>query len=642
MKPLLRLLSLLALSCAQADAQSVPALINYQGHLSDAQGQPLPDADYVLSFFIYDAELGGNLVWGPQTFDDGTGNGHRPKVPIVGGFFNVPLGPEDEAGRSLTAAFATTNRWIGIKVGSATAIQPRQRILSAPFAIRSEFAENANSAQTAKSAETAKSVQGNAIVTTPSGFVGIGTTTPQYALDVYASTKDADGSTVNITHEYSRTAGSSSGSDFIRAVNIWKQKYDVPEDAIASGYQIGIAPEVYVADSRFEGIIEDQYAIWARTGMYQIGTKGPRRINNAYGIYVQGLTAEGGTIQNHYGVFQEGAMTKNFFGGLVGLGTSSPQERLHVHGTIMTEGSGPGARIVLKSTAPGGHQYEWYPDSPANGDLSLYDRTAESTRIAVKAGGNVGIGTPNPQTLLDVTGRPLIDGDARHLLYLRDSSPAQRGVGGGASFLGQVRSDGSSANLASIRGYKENDTDGDYGGALLFLTTPNRGSPTERMRVSSAGYVGIGTRSPNYNLEVQGNAGKPGGGPWSTASDARLKANIEPIRGALETLLSLHGVTFEYRDARAIGELSGRQRGMIAQEVEKVVEDWVDEGPDGYKRVTYRGFEALTVEALRELQAEKDREIAALQERNRALESRLANLEQLIPRLAGKAHIDAP
>ena len=51
---------------------------------------------------------------------------------------------------------------------------------------------------------------------------------------------------------------------------------------------------------------------------------------------------------------------------------------------------------------------------------------------------------------------------------------------------------------------------------------------------------------------------------------------------------------------------------MIAQEVEEVFPDWVSEGGHGYKTVTFRGFEALTVEALRDLREEKDRQSTEL------------------------------
>ena len=36
--------------------------------------------------------------------------------------------------------------------------------------------------------------------------------------------------------------------------------------------------------------------------------------------------------------------------------------------------------------------------------------------------------------------------------------------------------------------------------------------------------------------------------------------------------------------------------------------DWVNTGPDGYRRLTFRGFEALTVEALRELKSSLDKD----------------------------------
>ena len=51
-------------------------------------------------------------------------------------------------------------------------------------------------------------------------------------------------------------------------------------------------------------------------------------------------------------------------------------------------------------------------------------------------------------------------------------------------------------------------------------------------------------------------------------------------------------------------------------------------GADGFKRVTYRGFEALTVEALRDLRAEKDRAIEGLNQKLEEKEARIAALEQ--------------
>ena len=72
-------------------------------------------------------------------------------------------------------------------------------------------------------------------------------------------------------------------------------------------------------------------------------------------------------------------------------------------------------------------------------------------------------------------------------------------------------------------------------------------------------------------------------------------------------------MTFEYKDPNQRLGLSGRQTGMIAQDVQQVFPEWVDQDEDGYRYVTFRGFEALTVEALRDLRREKDAQIEVLE-----------------------------
>ncbi|HQW86605.1 MAG TPA: tail fiber domain-containing protein [Flavobacteriales bacterium] len=156
------------------------------------------------------------------------------------------------------------------------------------------------------------------------------------------------------------------------------------------------------------------------------------------------------------------------------------------------------------------------------------------------------------------------------------------------------------------------------------------------------GNVGIGTTTPGaFNLLVNGSAAKPGGGSWSNSSDLRLKKNVAPLTGSLNTLLGLRGVTFEYKDPVAIHELPGTRIGFIAQEVEQVLPDWVEE-VDGYKRLTIRGFEALAVEALRELQAENTALRAEL-ETLRGQQTRLMSaLERTEARLDAIEHGTAP
>ena len=149
---------------------------------------------------------------------------------------------------------------------------------------------------------------------------------------------------------------------------------------------------------------------------------------------------------------------------------------------------------------------------------------------------------------------------------------------------------------------------------------------------NSLGRVGIGTPTPAFTLEVNGTAGKPGGGSWSVASDERLKKDVRPLTGVLEKLLALRGVSFEYKEPEKIHELSGERIGMIAQEVEKVVPDWVEKGPDGFKRLSFRGFEALTVEGLRELREAADAKDARIA----ALEKELSELKKMMMEISGE------
>ena len=93
-------------------------------------------------------------------------------------------------------------------------------------------------------------------------------------------------------------------------------------------------------------------------------------------------------------------------------------------------------------------------------------------------------------------------------------------------------------------------------------------------------------------------------------SDRALKENIKPIENALNTVLSLSGVSYTLKK-------SGKDTtGFIAQEVEKVLPDMV-EGEEGEKGVNYGQMVALLTEAMREQQ----NMIVALQEEVKGLKN---------------------
>ncbi|MEQ8274237.1 MAG: tail fiber domain-containing protein [Deltaproteobacteria bacterium] len=130
------------------------------------------------------------------------------------------------------------------------------------------------------------------------------------------------------------------------------------------------------------------------------------------------------------------------------------------------------------------------------------------------------------------------------------------------------------------------------------------------------------SRSNGYAIDSYTNC--QGLGPDTTVSDARVKQDVQPLEGALDTLLALRGVTFAYDAEKAPGTRPGEHVGFVAQEVEEVLPTWVHEA-GGIKRLKAEGlsFEALAVEALRELKKQNER----LAEDNAELRKRLDRIE---------------
>ena len=81
---------------------------------------------------------------------------------------------------------------------------------------------------------------------------------------------------------------------------------------------------------------------------------------------------------------------------------------------------------------------------------------------------------------------------------------------------------------------------------------------------------------------------------FTSLSDETLKTDIQPIENAIETTKQLNGVTFKWRDNNQ------PSLGLIAQEVEKVLPEVVNNDADGIKSVNYSSLVGLLVEAIKE------------------------------------------
>jgi hypothetical protein len=89
-------------------------------------------------------------------------------------------------------------------------------------------------------------------------------------------------------------------------------------------------------------------------------------------------------------------------------------------------------------------------------------------------------------------------------------------------------------------------------------------------------------------------------GTVNTTSDKRAKDDITPITGALNKVQQLGGYSFTLK---ATDEKSS---GVIAQEVQKVMPELVQEGAEGLLSVQYGNMVGLLIEAIKEQQAQID------------------------------------
>src|SRR5207244_11826137 len=116
-----------------------------------------------------------------------------------------------------------------------------------------------------------------------------------------------------------------------------------------------------------------------------------------------------------------------------------------------------------------------------------------------------------------------------------------------------------------------------------------------------------------------GTAAKPGGGSWAVLSDAREKHDINQLEGSLDRLMRLRGVTFYYNNPNAAGAGPGLRTGMIAQEVQEVFPEWATPRHDGTLMLNINGFEAVAIEAIKQLKTENDQ-----------LKARLAKVDAML------------
>lgn len=162
-----------------------------------------------------------------------------------------------------------------------------------------------------------------------------------------------------------------------------------------------------------------------------------------------------------------------------GIGTTTPATQLEVNHDANSYWG-----LRLKNTYSGGHSWTMGDGKSAHGGFSIYDDTAAADRLFIASTGKIGIGSSSPS----------------RLLHLKNSA-SDTGI--------RIESTGTNADFLLYSGVGSADKFGIY----------DEDASLDRLVIDSSGNVGIGTTSPSYKLDVNGDIGvnETLYGPASTA-----------------------------------------------------------------------------------------------------------------------------
>ncbi|MEQ1877791.1 MAG: hypothetical protein ABL958_14195, partial [Bdellovibrionia bacterium] len=260
-------------------------------------------------------------------------------------------------------------------------------------------------------------------------------------------------------------------------------------------------------------------------GGIQFDGKDDAASNSAYGEIRQvagsaAAGAERGTL--HFMTKDAGTLAERMTidGGKVGIGTLAPAELLEVHKdqsavtAIAVKNTTPGSGVaaLFRSTTDSGSATFEKMNTNYGGDVRIQSSTTSDLTyyanggliFAAKGAGNFGIGTANAGRPLHVVKDNATNGAVTDMLRVTHNTtgaPAN-GIGSGMSF-GAESSTNLDRELGAINMSWTDVTDASRTADLSIKLT-NNGVSEDKLKITGAGNVGIGTASPNNLIQVNG------------------------------------------------------------------------------------------------------------------------------------------
>lgn len=315
-------------------------------------------------------------------------------------------------------------------------------------------------------------------------------------------------------------------------------------------------------------------------------------------------------------------------GGWVGIGKSNPSCHLDVAGSIASSncliGSWFNQDLVMWNRNVGNL-------TVANRFLRVDQTGALSLNAASNAGISLGI-QDVARLVLSSSGN--VDIQSGDVTIKNGTNTANAG---GALNFG-IADAPNAASMANIKGILANyDLSGNtLAGGLIFNVrsnvTPgstNAASFTEAMRITSRGFIGIGTTNPTSRLVVQG-GDIYCSGEITAYSDRRAKKDIQTISEPLKKINHLTGCTFEFiaesNEPYQSSKVTSRSTGLIAQDVLEVLPEAVHCDPSGHYSVAYGNITGLLVESIKALKKQNEYLVTTVEQ----LQARLSSIESNI------------
>jgi hypothetical protein len=230
--------------------------------------------------------------------------------------------------------------------------------------------------------------------------------------------------------------------------------------------------------------------------------------------------------------------------GNVGIGTTTPLGRLQVNEyTVASQGNqslhgevsvfaNDGDESLFLGLKDSAYPNRGWAINPVaygiNSSLQIKEHGSTAVRMTIQSGGNVGIGTTDPQAKLDIINSGL--STQLRLSNTISDTTTKYGVITGRHYTnseenvtGMLITSTSSITGGSVS-IGGGVTSANAVNNIKFYTAANNTTltGTERMRIDSNGNVGIGTTSPDSKLNINGNSGDPSATYTTTAANSTI------------------------------------------------------------------------------------------------------------------------